>query len=136
MKKFGILFLVLSLGLLPFKAGAIYKVDEDGNSIGYEGKPGEYHIMEVDEGEIDPSAPDQNEDLDKSVSDKDEAVIAPSPDTNTDSDFTDDTVRILAENNATGNTTDKNNTVFYAVGSGVLGMSLGAALVYFLTKKH
>lgn len=159
MKKIGILFLVFSLGLLPFKAGAMLKVDENGNPITYESSEGEYHIMLTDEGntgsgttdeqdkldaepgtpaDVDPVAPDQTEDPDKAVSDKDTDEI---PYIATDSDLARyDTVKTLAENaedsNATENTNGKDNTVFYAVGSGVLGMTIGAALVYFLTKKH
>jgi hypothetical protein len=139
------------------------KVDENGNPIEYEEKEGEYHTMLADEGntgsgttgntsdeqdkldaepstpgDVDPVAPDQTEDLDKAVSDKDTDEI---PYIATDSDLARyDTVKTLAENaedsNTTENTNGKDNTVFYAVGSGVLGMTIGAALVYFLTKKH
>jgi len=138
MKKISLLLLVIALGLLPYNAKAVYQVDENGAPIETESKEGEFHILVDDgqgtDGNASSEAPDSKENLDTPVSNTDDKITI-EPDTTDDIVKAYDLNKTTAENGVDANN-DNNKVILYSIGSGVMGMVIGASIVYFVMKKH
>ncbi len=151
MKKIGLMLLTLSLCLLPIKAFALDETDTDcvpqnDCCIKYNGTNDDSIVKCISPSDIngntsssDPQAvaPDEKDNPDQAVSSDDNNT--PTGEVNPDeaSDLAAyDTVKALAESSTNSDQNDNKGIILYSVGSGVIGMTIGTGLVYFLVKKH